>query len=328
LCDCALFCTYTITTFAIMSTDPEKSGLDAYHVESEQGDSRPSATEEIVLTPEEQKKTIWRIDRRLVTTVGILYCVSLMDRTNISAASIAGMDLELKLVGNMYNVATVVFFTTYIVFQPPSTVLVRAIGPRIHLSAITTLWGIVLIGMGFVKDFGGLAACRVLLGLLEAGFFPSCVYLLSTWYTRYEVGKRYSFFYILGCVASACSGILAFGLMQLNGRAGLTGWRWIYVIEGILTALLGIAGYWLLVDFPDSTRKSWSFIDERQRAWVVQRVNADRGDVKITAFSWSKFLGAGADLKIWYVSFLSCLSCFGRHSSAIQPQTLRLCGRL
>lgn len=61
-------------------------------------------------------------------------------------------------------------------------------------------------------------------GVLEAGFFPSCVYLLSTYYTRYEVGKRYAFFYILGCVASAFAGILAFGLMQLKGTHGLNGW--------------------------------------------------------------------------------------------------------
>ena len=83
-----------------------------------------------------------------------------------------------------YSVVTLVFFTTYIVFQPPSTIIVRKIGPRLHLSAITTLWGAVMIGMGFVNDWQGLAALRVVLGILEAGFFPSCVYLLSTWYTR------------------------------------------------------------------------------------------------------------------------------------------------
>lgn len=62
--------------------------------------------------------------------------------------------------------------------------MVRALGPRIHLAGITLLWGSVMIAMGFVKDYGQLAGMRVLLGFLEAGFFPSCVYLLSTWYTR------------------------------------------------------------------------------------------------------------------------------------------------
>lgn len=85
------------------------------------------------------------------------------------------------------SIITLVFFTTYIVFQPPSTIIVRKIGPRIHLAGITGLWGIVMIGMGLVRKWEQLAALRVILGLLEAGFFPSCVYLMSTWYTRCEL---------------------------------------------------------------------------------------------------------------------------------------------
>jgi sugar phosphate permease len=87
--------------------------------------------------------------------------------------------------------------------------------------------------------------------------------------------------------------------MQLNGRAGLTGWRWIFIIEGIITCILGIGGYWLLVDFPDSTRKSWSFLGVRERAWIVDRVHRDRGDAHLPAFNLWKYLGAGRDWKIW-----------------------------
>jgi MFS family permease len=92
-----------------------------------------------------------------------------------------GLDLENTF---HYNTISLVFFPTYIVFQIPSTVIVRALGPRIHLATITLLWGSVMIGMSFVKDWQTMAGMRVLLGVLEAGFFPSCVYLLSTWYTR------------------------------------------------------------------------------------------------------------------------------------------------
>lgn len=176
-------------------------------VESQHLDQVRSLTESDdsanAFTPEEQKAIIRRIDVRLVITVGAMYCVSLMDRTNMGAVVIAGMDKELVLTGNRYvcflflilpantnaivsiqNVANLVFFITYIIFQPPSTVLIRAIGPRIHLSAITLFWGAVTLSMGFVKDHKALTGLRALLGVLEAGFFPSCVYLLSTWYTR------------------------------------------------------------------------------------------------------------------------------------------------
>ncbi|KAK8132142.1 phthalate transporter [Apiospora kogelbergensis] len=279
----------------------EKASVDhvADVAHSEQNVSSTQDDWQNEFTPQEQKNIMKRIDRRLVTTVGVMYCVSLMDRTNLSAANIAGMDKDLKLIGDRYSIITLIFFVTYTLFQPPSTVIVRRIGPRIHLALITLLWGCVMIGMGFVQDWAQLAGLRVLLGVMEAGFFPSCVYLLSTWYTRYEVGKRYSFFYILGCVASAFSGILAFGLMQMKGVAGLAGWRWIFIVEGLITCLLGIGGYWLLVDFPDSSRVSWNFLGARERAWVVKRVNADRGDAETPKFDFKRFMAAGADLKIW-----------------------------
>ena len=93
-------------------------------------------------------------------------------------------DLKLnRLEGTIshYSIVTIVFFATYIVFQPPATIIVRYLGPRNFLSAIVVLWGSVMIGMGFSNTYGTLAALRVVLGILEAGFFPSCVYLLSTW---------------------------------------------------------------------------------------------------------------------------------------------------
>lgn len=72
---------------------------------------------------------------------------------------------------------------------------------------------------------------RIILGVLEAGFFPGCVYLMSTWYSRFELQKRYSAFYLIGSGASAFAGILAYGLMQMNGLAGLAGWRWIFIVS-------------------------------------------------------------------------------------------------
>jgi MFS family permease len=126
------------------------------------------------------------------------------------------MSVELKLTKLMGSISHYSIVT--VVFQPPATVIARKLGPRNFLSAIVVAWGAVMVGMGFVKSFEALAACRILLGVLEAGFFPSCVYLLSTWYTRFDVGKRYSVFYMLGSLASACAGILAYGIMQIGGK--------------------------------------------------------------------------------------------------------------
>jgi MFS family permease len=88
-----------------------------------------------------------------------------------------------------------------------------------------------LQSFGFVKTWQVMAVLRVLLGALEAGFYPGCVYLLSTWYPRYELQKRNAVFYLIGSMASAFAGILAYGLMHLDGRANLSGWKWIFIVN-------------------------------------------------------------------------------------------------
>ncbi|KAH0493562.1 hypothetical protein TgHK011_000225 [Trichoderma gracile] len=257
----------------------EKREQDDPVNDSESNDhvAAPLQDDEFGFTPEQQRRIIRRIDVRLVLTVGLLYCVCLVDRTNMSAANIAGMSKELGLIKNRYAI-----------FQAPSTILIRKIGPRVHLALITFFWGAVMIGMGFVEGFSQLVALRTVLGVMEAGLFPA-----------YEVGKRYSLFYLLSCMASGVSGILAYGLMQLNGREGRSGWRWIFIIEGTLTCAIAIASYWLLVDFPDSKRQTWNFLTPKELDWVVQRIQHDRGDGIIPPFNLRKFLSAGKDWKIW-----------------------------
>ncbi|KAL4965308.1 putative phthalate transporter [Aspergillus stella-maris] len=251
-------------------------------------------------SPEEQKRIIRRVDYRLVTITGLAYCVSLMDRTNLSMAAVAGMVVDLELyVGYRYSIVVLMFFVPYVIFQPPMTVITRKIGPTLFLGSIVISWGAILVGMGFTKNWQQMTACRVLLGLLEAGYFPGCVYLLSSWYARYDVQKRFSIFYLIGCVASALAGILAFGLMQLHGSHGIEGWRWIFILEGVITGFIGILAIIFLVDFPDRAHKSWKFLSERECAFVVRRINRDRNDGDAEPFSLRRFLKPALDLKIW-----------------------------
>ncbi|KAI9801542.1 MAG: hypothetical protein M1825_003221 [Sarcosagium campestre] len=261
-----------------------------------------NATDDLLeeLSPAEQRRIIHRVDRRLVITTGAMYCISLMDRTNLSAAVIAGMTEELRLdIGYRYSLVVLIFFIPYVIFQFPATAVVRKLGPRKFLASITLMWGAVMIGFGFVSVWTQMLALRFILGVFEAGFFPGSVYLLSTWYARYDMQKRYSVFYLIGCFASALAGILAYGLMQMKGLADLNGWRWIFIIEGIITCLIGIAGYWLLVDFPEQAHKSWKFLNAEEVAFIVRRVTKDRDDVKAEPFKLSRFLRPALDLKIW-----------------------------
>ena len=117
-------------------------------------------------SPEEQKKIIRKIDMRLVPTLGFMYCVSLMDRTNTGIAVVAGMGVDLVLTGERYSIIVLLFFITYVALQPPATVMLRKVGPRLFLPLITILWGTCMIGFGFVKTWTDLIPLRLILGLL------------------------------------------------------------------------------------------------------------------------------------------------------------------
>ncbi|RAK96985.1 putative phthalate transporter [Aspergillus ibericus CBS 121593] len=258
-------------------------------------------------SPAEQRKIIHRVDRRLVTMAGLAYCISLMDRTNLSMAAVAGMTKDLELgVGTRYSVVILVFFIPYVIFQPPMTVIIRKVGPTLFLGTLVISWGAILVGMGFVKNWKQMVAIRVLLGTLEAGYFPGCVYLLSSWYARYDIQKRYSVFYLIGCVASALAGVLAFGLMQMGGIQGISGWRWIFIMEGVITGVIGVLTYIFMVDFPEKAHKSWKFLNERESAFIVRRINRDRADGNEEPFNLKRFLTPALDLKIWAYALI-CL---------------------
>lgn len=129
--------------------------------------------------------------------------------------------------------------------------------------------------------------------------------------------KRFSVFYLIGCVASALSGILAFGLMQADGREGLEGWRWIFILEGVvrrwcnlilqnttdkrqqITGVIGILALIFLVDFPDRAHKSFAFLSEKECAFIVRRINRDRSDGDTEPFTMKRFLRPALDAKIW-----------------------------
>ena len=116
-------------------------------------------------TPEQQKKIIWRIDCRLVLTCGFMYCVSLMDRTNLGIAVVAGMGVDLKLIGARYSIITLIFFISYVILQPPATVVLRKVGPRAFLPTITILWGATMICFAFVREWTQMLPLRVVLGM-------------------------------------------------------------------------------------------------------------------------------------------------------------------
>ncbi|RGP78857.1 hypothetical protein FLONG3_3056 [Fusarium longipes] len=243
------------------------------------------------------QKVVRKIDFRLLPIMAVLYLLAHIDRGNIGNAKIEGMDKDLGLVGNQYNIATTIFFVPYIIFEVPSNIILKKVRASIWLSFLVLSWGIVMTCMGVVKDFHGLVACRVVLGIFEAGFFPGAVFIVSSWYPRHELQQRLAIFYTASAFSGALSGLLAFGIARMDGARGIAGWRWIFLIEGAVTVAAGLIMPLLIIDTPE--RAKWlsddekRYIDLRLRLSGV-RSNTEEGD----KFSWKLLFQTMTDWKV------------------------------
>lgn len=158
---------------------------------------------------------------------------------------------------------------------------------------------------GIVKNFAGLVATRTLLGVFEAGFFPASTYLLGEWYCRFEVQWRLSIFFSAASLAGAFSGLLAFALDKMDGLGNLEGWRWIFIIEGIVTVVVGVSVPWTLPDSPAAA----SFLSQSQKELIVSRLEQDSGTEAGRvetgeSFQWSSLKSAMLDWRIWFTIFI------------------------
>lgn len=199
------------------------------------------------------EKALWRkVDIRLLPILAFMYLFSFMDRANIGNARLQGLEKDLKMVGDQYNLALTLFFVPYCLCEFPSNLILSKVRPSRWLPFITVLWGSIVIATGFVRNFHQLLAARILLGVAEAGFYPGVIYYLSLWYPRYMFQTRIACFYGAASMAGAFSGLLAYGIGYMDGLRGIGGWAWIFIIEGVLTVLVGIVAYVVMVDFPST----------------------------------------------------------------------------
>lgn len=156
--------------------------------------------------------------------------------------------------GSDYNIALFTFFILYILLEVPCNILLKKMRPSIFIPTIILLWGIVTICQGLTGSFAGLVVCRVIIGGLEAGFFPGCVYLISMFYRRHELQWRMNLFFSASIIAGAFSGLLAYAIAHMSGIRGYGGWRWIFILEGIATVVIAFASYWLVPDWPGKSQ--------------------------------------------------------------------------
>ncbi|KAF1993466.1 pantothenate transporter liz1 [Amniculicola lignicola CBS 123094] len=254
-----------------MSTTPKS--LDAIDVDTKDMmhhiEKPEDASDGITWTPEEEKKLVRKIDLMLLPMIWCMYLLSYMDRTNIGNARIAGMADDLELTSNQYSIALVVFFVGYVVFEPPSNMILVRTRPSLYLPAIMIVWGALTCVMAAIKDFNHLVILRIFVGVLESGFAPGILLIISSWYKREEQSKRFAVYMSAAILSGAFGGLLAGAITGgLEGAHGLRGWRWLFIVEGAATIGVAIIAAFILLDFPSNSKG----LTDRERAIAIARL--------------------------------------------------------
>ena len=229
-----------------------------------------------------------KIDLFIVPPVALIYLFSFIDRANMvlqpfnprisvtdnraGNAKIAGMDVELGMKGNDYSAINSIFFTSYILCQVPSNILCKWIGPGWFIPSTTLLFGACSFATAFVNTVPQAAGVRFVLGIFEAGMFPGIAYYMSRWYRRSELAFRLGLYLVAAPLAGAFGGLLASAILTLDQFGSLRGWRMIFAIEGIVTMMLGLVGFLVVTDGPETAR--WLTSEEKELA--MSRIRSER----------------------------------------------------
>jgi len=269
-----------------------------------------------------EKALVRRLDMTLLPTLWILYLNNYLDRTNIAQARLNGMDRDIGLTGDDYNLAVSILTIGYMLAQLPSNMLLTRVRPSIYLPVTCIVWSSVAIATAGVKNAQHLFAVRFFLGYPRGSPIPrresapyrddqsdiQAVFLMNCWYTRKEIALRTAILYSGLVLAQAFSGILASGIFSgLSGASGLYDWQWLFIIESLMSTVCGIAAFWTLPDFPGSKKGSakWVLNDDTRRL-AEARIIADR----VTGASGTGSLKHGlmlaiTDPKTWFFVVLN-----------------------
>ncbi|PSR84205.1 hypothetical protein PHLCEN_2v5493 [Hermanssonia centrifuga] len=226
--------------------------------------------------PDLVEKTWRKVDLHVMPISVMLYLASYIDRANIGNAKVLGLSKDLGLTNNQYNLALSIFFAGYVVFETPSNIIIKRTSPRWYIPTMTVIWGIVCSLFSLVNSSSGLTAARFFLGFAEAGFLPGIVF----W-----------------------SGLLATAIHNLDGVHGIAGWRWIFIVEGCITAGMGLLAFIFMTSNPATAK----FLSPTEREIVARANEADRALKSQESFSSSQIRSAFTDWRtyVWSLMYLT-----------------------
>ncbi|RSL71568.1 hypothetical protein CEP54_001344 [Fusarium duplospermum] len=272
---------------------------------------------EIVATvgqpPERSPSNVDMIDWYLMPLLVIGFYVLQLDRTNIGNAITDTLTQHLGITNNEVNVGNQLMFAGIVIAEIPSNIILQRLGAPVWLTLQVAIWGTIALTQTWCTNVHSFYATRFLLGMFEGGYIPGSQYMLALFYKKDELALRTSVFYFGNYSAAATGTLIAAGILQLGGKGGLTGWQWLFVIEGVFTLVIFFAFVLLLPRSPAHTMPIHGRFDlftERERLILTNRIIIDdesRGADKVN-ITLASLRGAFVDIRLWLHMVLNILS--------------------
>ncbi len=213
-----------------------------------------------------ESAVVSRLMWRLMPFLFLLYIVAYLDRINVSFA-VLQMRGQLGLTDRVYGRAAGMFFAGYFFFQLPSNLVLEKFGVRRWISGLMITWGVISCLMIFIRGPVSFYAMRFLLGSAEAGFFPGMILYMKRWFPANARARAVAWFMTANPLAGIVGSPVSGALLGLSGK-GLSGWQWMFLMEGIPAIFLGVAVFWALSDSPRDAH----WLKGEERAWLLERL--------------------------------------------------------
>ncbi|KAL1962679.1 hypothetical protein VTN77DRAFT_9313 [Rasamsonia byssochlamydoides] len=283
--------TLTVENINTNVTNKPNNGL-AHH------EKRPKTSEE----RKEERRFLLKIDLIILPLLAVVYFLASLDRGDISNAAVAGMTTDLGLTPQMLSHCVALFYVGYILFMLPAAIFMRKITPPRQLALALMGWGAFTAMISLAKSYATVVGLRVLVGTAEA-FVNAAPLYLSLWYKRDELAFRGAVFFSMAAVAGSFNGVISYAIEHnLNGVRGLAAWRWIFLIEGVISALYGFVVLFSLPPVPE--RVKWGFT-AREKEIAKQRT-AKAYNVENAAVNWKHLIVLAKDPKVYFSVVIYC----------------------
>ena len=249
-----------------------------------------------------------KVTRRFVPFLVLLYLIAYLDRVNVGFAAL-NMNKDLGLSPYVFGLGAGFFFLGYFLFEVPSNLALEKFGARRWIARIMISWGLMAAAMALVRGPASFLAVRFLLGVTEAGFFPGIVLYLTYWYPARERARVMAIFYLGIPIAFVIGGPLSTSILNIEGLAGLRGWQWLFIVEGLPAALLAFVVLRFLTDRPE--KAEWLSPEERQTLSEILRVDRALSERTSGQLTLRQAFGNSRVLLLALVFFLVVTGVYG-----------------